>query len=355
MSGFRLFDTVFALATAESDFEPVLCNVFGLCPKTETAADVIIGSRFVSGRDPDLAGWLLDGLARMDRSPGLVSMWRGPDDEPAAATFADNVASIAWATRAFDRISVAVWKKDGTGEAPPAAAAASGGGEALARESRATSAVQSVLPPILRELFMRRGGSLAHSAVLLCPNGTGILITAPGGGGKTTTALSVLRKGARLLGDDLNLLEVSGESVTAHGFPEMLNITEATMGFFRELREAPSYIPEDSGSHKKVVSPPDVYGVDCMTEQCRVDVMYSVVVSNEGPRVAPLSASDAFGRLMHAQTFANGQVPDDSSFARLSDILERVKVYELATGGDPEQLGNWLIENCGAHARGRNV
>ena len=275
-------------------------------------------------------------------------MCLGPGGQPAAATFVDNMASFAWASREFDRIDVGVWK-DG---APERREGAPGPGRsaAPAREVRATSSIHSVLPPVLRELFLRRERLLVHSAVLRCPCGTGILVAAPGGGGKTTTALSVLRKGAKLLGDDLNILDVEADGVRAYGFAEMLNVSEETMGFFPELRNAPSHVPEDSGSHKTVIAPQEVYGVDCLVDTCSVDVVYFVAVRGADPEAVRLKPGEAFGRLMHAQTFANGQVPNDFSFERLSDIIEHVNVYELVTGNAPAKLGEWLLANCRRHA-----
>ena len=84
--------------------------------------------------------------------------------------------------------------------------------------------------------------------------------------------------------------------------------------------------------------------------RCGIDVAYVVTISDGEPRVSRLGGADAFGQLMNAQTFANGQVPDDLAFSRLSDIAERVSVYRLETGADPDGLGQWLIDNCGSHA-----
>ena len=324
-------------------------DFFCLCPEVCSAVDVIVDSRFFCGNGPGcgLPDWLTAGFNRIRSDNGLVSLFRGPSGEPVSVTAFDDVLTFAGSSASFDRIDVGVWEK----KAVCPANASGEGNRAVGAERNVSSSVQSVLPPILREFFVRHGLLLMHSAALRLDGGKGILIAADGGGGKTTTAISLVRRGAKLLGDDLNALDISDGGIKVLGFPEMMNITPETMSFFAELEDAPSRVPEGYSGHKKVVAPSDVYGEDCMAEEAEVKVVYFVRVSNEGPRVKRLGSAEAMGRLIHCQTFANGQVPDDFVFSRLSDLLENAKAYVLETGKSPEKLGEWIIGNVDEQSR----
>jgi len=57
-------------------------------------------------------------------------------------------------------------------------------------------------------------------------DGRAVIVLAPSGGGKTTTALALLRRGWRLLSDDFAVVGADG---VVHPFPRRLNLTDATL------------------------------------------------------------------------------------------------------------------------------
>ncbi|MCK5849555.1 MAG: hypothetical protein KAH23_01475 [Kiritimatiellae bacterium] len=348
-SGFKLVDNIFSVIAEDASLRALLGQMFSLCSRTDKAANVTIGSRFFCGTEiAEGSVWLRDALLSVKSAPGLVSMLSCPDGFHGAATVCGEIATFAWSEIGSGRIDVGIWQKDlllkrETGRSV---------GADLVRKSNAAASIQSVLPPLLCDVFLQQEKLLIHSAALQCPNGTGALIVADGGGGKTTTAISMVRKGAKLLGDDLNMLEFCGDRVMAFGFPEMINLTDATIGFFEELQGVRSYVAEGSGTHKKVISPLDVYGADCMIDSCEIGAIYFVRVSGDGPSVERLPFSDALRRLMHAHSFANGQIPNEFAFSGLSDILASTPAYVVNTGVSPDFLGEWLVENCRTHTVG---
>jgi hypothetical protein len=82
---------------------------------------------------------------------------------------------------------------------------------------------------VVNEIIRASGHFLVHAACLLDPiMDDCLLIFAPSGTGKTTTALALARSGWRLLGDDATVIQRSGDEITAWGLPRALNIHRST-------------------------------------------------------------------------------------------------------------------------------
>ena len=217
-------------------------------------------------------------------------------------------------------------------------------------QNRTPLSVSSVLVPVLRELVAAYDRVLLHAASLCCPDKTGILILADSGGGKTTTALSLLRQGARFLSDDLTVLHESREQVHMTGFPELFNLTSQTIKFFPELQGAADKSNQQVATGKRIVSVKKIYGSDCVMDACPLHVAYVVRITSDGPGVQPVPVGSALGKLIHAHTFARDQSMSKPIVSHLFSFLSRIRTYELMTGSDPAILGEWLIQNCGSHA-----
>lgn len=292
-------------------------------------AYTLIGSE-VRGVLPE---WLLEEISTLSPSDE-VPMFYGRAGDKAAVAVSEHAFYCAWLSAAVDELRYILCKKTSQG---------------------APLSVQTVLVPVLREALLARGGALLHGAALLCPNDTGILIAADSGGGKTTTALALLRKGARILSDDRVVSRLEPDGVSVFGIPEPMNLTDQTITFFKEITPfcdgARRYsISRHSIFRKFVVSPHEVYGPDCMIDRCRLKVMYFVNVTKKGPFVKPMAATDALGKLIRAHTFAHRQRMTQDSVSQLCGLLSKVRAYSLGTGPDPEALGEWLMTQCAEHA-----
>jgi hypothetical protein len=213
--------------------------------------------------------------------------------------------------------------------------------------------ITSVLVPLLRELLLDHHQVLLHSAAIACPDGTGILLLADSGGGKTTTSLSLLRLGAKLLGDDLIALGDEQGALTLHGFPEPMNLSEQTIGFFEELAGVDISVPIVNA--KRVVSPLELYGSNCMADSIPLHVVYWVSKSDGTPRIQPLSPQESLGILLRAHTFARCQQISKKALDTIYRLLDSTKIYRLYTGSNPAELGNWLLHSARDHANGRDV
>ncbi len=209
--------------------------------------------------------------------------------------------------------------------------------------------VTTVLVPILRDLLAARNKLLLHAAAVRCPNGCGILILADSGGGKTTTALSILRQGGGFLSDDLVVLQEIGQDVRVTGFPELLNLTEQTVRFFPEVQEHFDLTTKMTAAEKMMISAQTVYGSKHMLEICRLHAIFFVQIELEGPQIKPINSERAFGKMLRGYTFAQSQKVPKASASDFFSILDRIPAFELHTGPDPVGLGKWVIEFCHTH------
>jgi len=280
-----------------------------------------------------LPAWLGEKLARL-RPSRQVSMLHGPGKELAAVINNGLAWQCGWMAGSDSEIRYVSCKKI---------------------DGRTPLSVSTVLVPILRDLLVARNKLLLHAAAVRCPNGCGILILADSGGGKTTTALSMLRQGSRFLADDLVVLQKLDHVVQVTGFPELLNLTAQTVQFFPEIQEHFDSTANSNASGKKMISAQTVYGSEYMLEACRLDAIFFVQIGVQGPQTRPSRPGEALGKLIRSHTFAQSQQVPRASVSGFFSILDGVPVFELQTGPDPVCLGSWLIEFCHTHLRRRTA
>ena len=293
----------------------------------ETVSLTIYDLKGIDGLDSILPEWLCEKLRHLAPSQDALMVY-GPDGDLATIINSGTARYCAWMAVGAKEIRYLSCKMT---------------------EHRTPLSVSSVLVPVLRELVAAHDRVLLHAASLCFPDKTGILILADSGGGKTTTALSVLRQGARFLADDLTVLNESQEQIHMTGFPELLNLTSQTIRFFPELHGAADESNQQVATGKRIVSVKKIYGNHCVMDACRLHVAYFVRITSEGPGVQPVPVSSALGKLIHAHTFARNQSMTQSTVAHLFSFLSRIRTYELLTGPDPALLGKWLLENCHRH------
>ena len=258
-----------------------------------------------------------------------VSLVYGETKERAALVVNQKAVYVAWLSATSDRLCYCALKKT--------------------REKTPLS-VSSLLVPLLREIFADRGVALIHAAALQTPQGKGVLLCAESGGGKTTTSLSLIRNGARLLADDLSFLSTHKGRVQLHGLPEGLNLTQETLDFFPEVGVALANtgVSANISSKKFTLAASQIYGDACMQASCPLDAICFVRVDPEGPSLEPMPIHLAFGKLLNSHTFASKQRPVQKTVAVLGQALQEVPVYVLNTGHKPDKLGPWLMAQLAA-------
>lgn len=200
----------------------------------------------------------------------------------------------------------------------------------------------AIFTPLVQEVMQRRNHLIFHSAGLQLSDGTGIMILADSGGGKTTTALSLLRKNASMLADDLVIFTNEESRPVIHGIPEPLNLTAATRDFFPELQVASSLPSRDGVTDKVVFDPRTVYGSNCFGGKTHLHVIYFVEVSSGKPSLSPIAPQIALEKMIKGCTFAFNQKLTRTSGSSLLDLASKIPCFTLQTGSNPDFLGNWL-------------
>ena len=214
--------------------------------------------------------------------------------------------------------------------------------------------LQSVLAPVLKEVFLSRQALLMHSAAVSFPPGVGAMFVADGGGGKTTTALAAMFAGAKLLSDDLAVVRCDADQATVEGIPERMNLTRDTLSFFPSLSTVYERFDEFAIGcrNKSPIAPHEILD-DCVVDKSDLNVVYQIRVAADGPRAVRMPPAKALGLFVRAHTFVPAERMKPDTFARLGLLADKVKVYELTTGSDPNVLARWLIRHCRQHASGQ--
>jgi hypothetical protein len=294
----------------------------------QVTARITINNDYLSS---PLPGWIDKQIADR-REYDHVHAFYGPDGEAAALLSNRDGFVCGLLNKGADRIDLTLGK---TGSMPSLMMSPS-----------------AIFTPLIQEVLQRRRHLLFHSAGLRLQDGTGSMILADSGGGKTTTALALLRKGASMLADDLVIYTRENSIPVIHGIPEPLNLTAATRDFFPELRTAGSLPARDGVTTKVVFDPRTVYGGNCFGAKTQLHVIYFVEVSSGRPRLAPIPPQAALGKMIKGCTFAFGQRLARTSGSSLFDLAATIPCFSLHTGSNPDFLGSWLQEKSAGIAAG---
>ena len=331
MSTFNIHGTALSVTGTPARIQLALETLFHLFPKTRKRANLYLEGRAVYNNNIDeaLPKWLLEQITDLPIG-AEPKMFFGPQTQIATIAIYNGLFFSAWTSeKNSNRIQFCCGLQN----------------------HPLRGIFQPVLIPLLREYFISLKGLLLHSASVMCPNGIGLLFIALSGGGKTTTALSLIRKGAKLLSDDLVIVQNLPSAVIAYGVPELLNLTDETIHFFEETKKF-SHIPKKNSAYlKKSIPPQQIYGPNCLKDQCQLHVIYFIKVTKKGPSIRPLPAAEALEKLIHSHLFCHNQSINSFSISQLCTVLNQIKAYELSTGPDPKKLGEWLMTYCSDHAK----
>jgi hypothetical protein len=330
MNSFKLPGFTISVEGHPYQIKDTVESLFHMFPTTKQQADVHLSAVAVKNVQYDkiLPLWLLDSINRHDIELNPL-IFEGPEGQTSVGVMHGNLLCCAWTSSENKQINYIACSKNRNLQKP---------------------IFQAVLNPIFREIMLLRGILLLHSAGVLSPKGLGLVFIAPSGGGKTTTALSMIRNGSKLLGDDLLAIKPSTIGNTVFGIPEPMNLTNKTIGFFKETDIFPKPDIINSGYRKKSIKPQRVYGDNCLVDQCRMHLLYFINKSTNGPAIKPINSSEGIKKLILSHAFTKNQIAGGNSISKLCELMSQVGIYELYTGSNPRTLGKWLIRNCSTHA-----
>jgi len=184
----------------------------------------------------------------------------------------------------------------------------------------------------LGELLKLRGLYTIH-ATALERHGRGVLIPGYSGRGKTTSFLSLLRAGYRYLSDDTPWIRLNAGQVEILPFPMKVDVTDQTIAFFPELRDAPQGLLHQ-GVHKKYFNVEDVYPHG-MGECCRPGIiLFPQVVEAPKSRLEPMPKSHALKSILPQTMVVHDPELARRQFQVLTKLVQRADCYTLHFGQD---------------------
>ena len=207
-------------------------------------------------------------------------------------------------------------------------------------ETMPASLIEYLFHLALIELLRRQGLYTIH-ATALEKHGRGVLIPGNSGRGKTTSFISLLRSGYRYLSDDHPLIRNAGKHVEVLPFPIKINVTEATIAFFPELRNAPDHILH-SDSPKRSFHAEDLYPTsvgDCCQPAM---VLFPHVVDAPHSHLELLPKSRALEVLLPQALLVYDPAVARREFQVLAKLVQQVDCYRLHFGRDILDLPNLI-------------
>ncbi|GKS57781.1 hypothetical protein YTPLAS18_13080 [Nitrospira sp.] len=186
---------------------------------------------------------------------------------------------------------------------------------------------------MLTELLRYHGLFTMH-ATSLEKHGLGVLIPGFSGRGKTTTFLSLLRSGYRYLSDDHPMLRDAGGEIELLSFPMKVDVTEHTISFFPELREAGVGVLQP-GPRKQFFYVEDVYAQAAIGNRCKPAlILFPHVVDAERSSLERLPKSQVMQDLLPQGLVAYDRDLAGRQFQVLAKLASQVDCYRLNFGRD---------------------
>lgn len=194
---------------------------------------------------------------------------------------------------------------------------------------------------ILNWFLSKEGVHLMHGAVVSL-NGKSIFITAKGGTGKSTTALSCFFAGMSYLGDDYVTVK-SGDVITTHSifnstklFPQSFHDT------FPALKDKIwNKNSTDKENEKVVVFLSELYPRQVIKEAKLHAILIPVIKNVEETKIVPASKIQTMISMMPATLFQLSLLKSDK-MAELRSVVERTPCYFVELGSNINGVGETI-------------
>jgi hypothetical protein len=205
-------------------------------------------------------------------------------------------------------------------------------------------ALHLLLTIVLVEMLKRRGLYSMHAAGF-AKHGRAILISGTSGAGKSTLAIALLRAGFAYLSDDMVFLSRRCSQVHVLGFPEDVDVSDGTIGFFPELGFL-LRVPKASGSPKRQVPPIETYRTELADSALPSAIIFPHISPADTSTLRPIGADEAFLELVSNVLLTDAR-SSQQHLNMLNEAARQTPCYRLETGRDfdriPALLGELLV------------
>jgi len=193
----------------------------------------------------------------------------------------------------------------------------------------------------LIEMLKRRGLYSLHAGGLSA-NGKCILIPGTSGAGKSTLTVASLRAHFDYMSDDMVFLVDRPDGFRVLAFPEAVDVSDQTAGFFPEL----SFLlraPKRRGWRKQQIHPTQVYGAKVAPEARTAAVVIPRISKAETSVVSRMDPDEALLEMVPnvLLTEANSC---RAHLDALSELVTSTPCYRLETGRDFDRVSHQFRE-----------
>lgn len=174
-------------------------------------------------------------------------------------------------------------------------------------------------------------------------NGRGVIITGPGGRGKSTSGYALARKGHPFLNDEKILLKLQGDSYRACSITDIFKIRQNAIDrFFPELAAAqPIYRPDEEEYCFKTSFMPGMQ----VAVECNADILLILKqVDQPGSQARQINPARAVGELFPVTMNPRSIKNNMEKFDFLTDFLQQVTCYQIDFGYDMDKFAQLVEE-----------
>jgi len=190
------------------------------------------------------------------------------------------------------------------------------------------------------ECLKRRDRYNLHASGI-CVDGRAILFPGASGSGKSTLSIGLARAGLSFLGDDMTFLTRAGDRLRVLAFPDEIDVTEQTAGFFPELAFLLQR-PKPAGWHKYQFLIEEVYPGSGVAECGPAALVFPRIAGAPRSVLQPMSRDEALREILPNVLLTDAA----SAQAHLDALAELVRIcacYRLETGRDWEHLAHMVV------------
>jgi hypothetical protein len=187
----------------------------------------------------------------------------------------------------------------------------------------------------LIEIFKRRGLYSLHAGSF-SSNGKCLLIPGTSGAGKSTLTVASLRANFDYMSDDMVFLIGRPDGFRVLAFPEAVDVSDQTAGFFPELNFL-LHSPKRCGWRKRQIHPMQVYGAKVAPESRPAAIVIPRISMAETSVVTAMDPDEAL-----LEVVPNVLLTEANSCRAhldvLSELVKSTPCYRLETGRDFDQI-----------------
>lgn len=185
----------------------------------------------------------------------------------------------------------------------------------------------------MMEMLKRRGLFGVHAAGAALA-GRAVVLAGTSGSGKSTLSLALARAGFDFLGDDTLFLARRPEGLRVLAFPDEIDLTEQTAGFFPELPEIATRTTP--GWRKRQLRAEEAFGARIAWECEPAVLVFPRVSGRPRSELRPIDAGEALFELA-PNVLLTHPGASQTHLDALAELARASRCYRLETGTDLEE------------------